>query len=319
MRKESGFVPIWLVVVAALAGIVVVSSSGLLNKSSRPQVQGLELAKGDDSGSGSSGGGDSGGSSGGGSSSSSSSGGDSGGNKSFGSGNSNSTSATSKTQPSKTPEPFEVKKVEVEVNKTKSSTPSEIESENEIENEIEAPENENIGVELTDGALGIESKEASSAASSRKLGKAQNIKLTLKQNGVEQELEIKAEGDHIKLEAKNIGAETQFPLIFNKVTGQLLVTTPNGQRAIRILPAQASNIARNAGIQNQIDKIEIQTSSNTSISEDVVLKLTGRKTGKILGVFDVNQPVETEIGAQSGNVVNINEPFWLRLLSPLIQ
>lgn len=293
MQKENGFAPIWLIVVAALAGVVVISSSGLLNKNSRPQVQGIELAKGDDSGSGSSGGSDSGGS--------------------------DATSTTSKNQPSQTTEPFEVKKAEVEVNTTKSHTSSETESENEIENEIEAPENENIGVKLTDGALDIESKEASSAASSKKLGKAQNIKLTLKQNGVEQQLEVKAEGDHLTLAAQNIGAEAQFPLTFNKATGQLLVTTPNGQRVIRILPAQASNIARSAGIQNQIDKIEIQTSSNTGTNEDVVLKLTGRKTGKILGVFDVNQPVETEIGAQSGNVVNINEPFWLRLLSPLIQ
>ncbi len=314
--KRNGFAPILLLIVIAAVALVVVST----RKSSHPQVQGLELAKGDDSGS--SGGSDSGshssdsgGSSGG---SSGSTSGDSG-SKSSGSGSSSIDNTTSnKSGSGETKKTFEIKKAEVEVNKPETHTANEAENENEIENEIEAPETEKVEVGFADGLLELESKETSVTAN-KKLGKVQNLKLKIKQNGIEQELEVKVEGDHIKLEAQNIGAETQFPLTFDKTTGQLLVTTPNGQRVIRILPAQASQIAQTAGVQNQIEKIEIQANSTGGTNEDVVLKLTGRKTGKILGLIDVNQPVETEIGAQSGSILSNNEPLWLRLLSSLIQ
>lgn len=314
--KRNGFAPIFFLIIIAVAALVVVSTK----KSSHPQVQGLELAKGDDSGS--SGGSDSGshssdsgGSSGG--SSGSSSSGDSG-SKSSGSGSSTTSNTTSKSGSSEIKKSFELKNAEVEVNKPETHTIKETEDENEIENEIEAPETEKVEVHFADGLLELESKEASAAAS-KKLGKVQNLKLKLKQNGLEQELEVKVEGDNINIEAQNIGAETHFPLTFDKVTGQLLVTTANGQRVIRVLPAQASQIARTAGVQNQIEKIEIQANSTQGANEDVVLKLTGRKTGKILGIIDINQPVETEVGAQSGTILNTNEPFWLRLFSSLIQ
>ncbi|GEM_PF-3235443 len=302
--KRNGFAPILILIIVAALTLVVVSA----RKSSHPQVQGLKLAKGDDSGS--SGGGDSG-------SHSSDSGGSSGGSSGSGSSSTNNTTSN-KSGSGEIKKSFELKNAEVEVNKPETHTAQEVENEDEIENEIEAPKTEKVEVGFANGLLELESKEVNTAAN-KKLGKVQNLKLKLKQNGIEQELEVKVEGDHISLEAQNIGAETHFPLTFNKATGQILVTTPNGQRVIRVLPAQASQIARTAGIQNQIEKIEIQANSTTGTNEDVVLKLTGRKTGKILGVIDINGPVQTEIGAQSGSILSNNEPFWLRLLSSLIQ
>lgn len=317
-HRKNGFAPILFLVIIAAIGTAILSSNRFSSKPPYPQVQGLELAKGDDSGS--SGGSDSG----------SHSGDESGKNQpsgstetsSGGTGSDSSNTSTGNTTSNKsgsgeTKKGFEIKKMEVKESEIR--TAQEIEDENEIENEIESPETEKIDVNLTEGILEFESKGTSATLKPKKLGKAQNVKLTLKQNGIEQELEVKAEGDHINLVTQNIGAETRFPLTFDKTTGQLLVTTPNGQRIIRILPAQASQIAQTAGIQNQIEKIEIQANTTAGTDEDVVLKLTGKKTGKILGIIDVNQPVEAEIGARSGSIISTTTPFWLRLLSPLIR
>lgn len=331
VRTKNGFSPIFVVVIIGVIALLVASGKSSL----QPKVKGLQLAEG-----GTSGGGSTSGSSGG--SDSGSHSGDSGGSTS-GSGSSGSTSGSggstggSDSGGSKSPGPsgsgfsvsgkigtggtnkgVEIKNADVEIKSGEVQTVKEKEDENEIENEIEKPEVEKVEIDSTEGALELELKEANTPEN-KKLGKVGNLKLKVRQGKVEQELEFKAEGEKLIVEEQNIGAETNFPLTFDKATGQLIVTTPNGPRIIRVLPSRASLIAKNAGIQNEIDKIEIQRSSIQGTNEDVVLKLTGKKTGSILGLIDINAPVETEIGAQTGKVININEPFWLKLLSPFIQ
>ncbi len=183
----------------------------------------------------------------------------------------------------------------------------------EDENEVETTDVDEFQISARDGEFELEAKEATEASRLARLRSASAIKVKL--NG--KNVELEAENDHINLKLGNIQAETRFPLTIDQATGQLMVITPNGPRPIRVLPDQASLVAQNAGVQNKIERLEIL--SSTSATDSVVIKLTGAKTGSILGIIPVNQPVETEIGAQSGQIVNVNAPFWLRLISPLIR
>lgn len=187
------------------------------------------------------------------------------------------------------------------------------EQEVENENEVETADVGEFQAKVNDGELEFEAKEATDASKLARLKNTTAIKVKL--NG--KEIELQAENDHINLKLGNIQAETRFPLTIDQTTGQLMVITPNGPRPIRVLPDQASQVAQNAGVQNKIDKLEVL--SSTSATDSVVIKLTGAKTGSILGLIPINQPVETEVGAQTGQIVNVNAPFWLRLLSPFIR
>lgn len=139
------------------------------------------------------------------------------------------------------------------------------------------------------------------------------------ENISKREIGVKTEKGNFKLELKGVAAESKFPISFDKTTGQLFVTTPNGERQIRLLPDEASSIAKLAGIQNQIDKIEIVENNQPSTEDEIVFNLSGLKTGKLLGLIPVKSPVQAEIGANSGKILNIDQPFWLKLLSPLVK
>lgn len=279
MSKEKGFAPVLIVLVFAAMGVLLISGNRFINPSHK--VAGLEIAKGDDDRSG-------------GESSSGSSG---------SSGGSSSTSGSSgEIKTSSTPTPIQ-----------RAETSHIEEPEDENEDEIEAPEMGEFEVKANEGQLEFEAKEASEASKLARLRNANAIKVKLN----ERNIAFEAENDHINLKLGNIEAETRFPLTIDQVTGQLMVITPNGPRPIRVLPDQASDIAQNAGVQNKIEKLEILPSPSST--DSVVIKLTGAKTGSILGIIPINQPVETEVGAQTGRIVSINEPFWLRLLSPFIR
>lgn len=168
--------------------------------------------------------------------------------------------------------------------------------ETENENEVEIPESEKIEFNATNSAQNRKQKGKFKAGS----------------------LEIENEDNETKITSGTTSATVKFPLTFDKVTGQLFVTTGNGIRQIRILPDQASEVAKNAGIQNEIDKIEIIQNSKSGI-DATVFKLTGKKTGKLFGIFDINQAVETEVGTQTGNVVSTNEPLILQIFAPFIR
>ncbi len=289
MLKEKGFAPVLVVFAVAAIGILLISANRFTNPTSH-KVAGLEIAKGDDS-SGSSGESSSG-SGGSGSSSTGTSGGSSG--------------SSGEIRTTSTPRPTTTSVQEVENQQNQ----QEAENENEVETAEDVGE---FQAKVNDGELEFEAKEASDASKLARLKNTTAVKVKL--NG--KELELQAENDHINLKLGNIEAETRFPLTIDQATGQLMVITPNGPRPIRVLPDQASQVAQSAGVQNKIDKLEIL--SSTSGTDSVVIKLTGAKTGSILGLIPINQPVETEVGAQTGQIVNINAPFWLTLLSPLIR
>lgn len=178
----------------------------------------------------------------------------------------------------------------------------------EAENEIE--EFQNI-----DGNLDIESSSAGKVNT-----KTNRIKLKIKDDEGTAEAELETEDGGFKLTSKGVGALTNFPIFMDPATHQLFVRTGNGLKAIRVLPDQAAAVATQSGIQNQVGKIQlIEASSSGTLNGTVVFNVEGRRNGTLLGFIPINVPVNTEISADSGQVVSTQEPFWLQLLSPLIK
>lgn len=66
------------------------------------------------------------------------------------------------------------------------------------------------------------------------------------------------------------------------------------------------------------EKTEL-VSSNKPGDKLAYNNIIGTKTGAILGLFPVNYQVETTVGAQTGQIININQPFWVNLLGFLIR
>lgn len=143
----------------------------------------------------------------------------------------------------------------------------------------------------------------------KEIKKTEEVKKEVKKVETETELEIEVRGATSSGKNK---FESKFPL--SVVGGQLMVATPGGFMPIRILPDQAAWIATTAGVQNEVEKIELAQDQN----KQNIFRIKGKKTGKLLGIIPVSAETETEVNAESGLVQSVNQPLWLRLFSSLI-
>ncbi len=337
--EENGFASLLvLVIIFTAAGLILAADSKSTSylPISNSQVEGVYLAKGGDDSGSSSGGSGSSGSSDSGSHDSGSSSGSSGSSGSSSSGSSESSSGSSGdsknvSQPStvKTPISSSLPKVEIkskneqrekeqEKIKDQVKQEQELEVENEIERELEKPEITEVEFKNVAGEIEVEVKEATKSARALTKGKTAKLTLNLTKKKGEKEVKLLVEGGGFKVESKGEEAETHFSLSLND-NGQLFVNTPKGAKQIRILPDQASEIARKAGVQTQIQKIELVEDSSLGNNHELVFKISGVKMGQLLGLIPVVGAVESEVEAQNGALVKIEQPLWLRLLSPLIQ
>lgn len=179
------------------------------------------------------------------------------------------------------------------------------------ESELLSPEIDRVDVRNVDDALEVEPEEASEEAGASRSGRTTNLRL---ENGVN----VVPSGQGIAFGLLGVMSKTNFPLSLNRTTGQLSVTTPNGVRFIRILPDQASEIARAEGVA-KIEAMELVEAQKTDSGDQLAFKITGKRAGSFLGVFPIDGTIEVGVGAQSGLVVFVSQPWWLSILSPLIR
>jgi hypothetical protein len=112
-----------------------------------------------------------------------------------------------------------------------------------------------------------------------------------------------------------VAAVTDFPLSINVETKELIVTTPDGQKIVTVLPDQAVQNLLATGIINKVEapladaSTQDQFGSSTDVVElemrdnEVVYKIHGVKTHRILGFIPVDTQATAFVSADSGAVV----------------
>ncbi len=312
-NSQSGIAPVLLVLVLALlATVPLLGSQTTFKPADQPMVKGVLITRGDENQS---------------SGEDLRSTGDSNQNEHQNSGSSNLTAKTEvtvtsdKTGEKEKPETHKVEQPETKTENEKetpeASASSELET--EIRNEIEKPDVEKVHISTSDGQLEVETETATPGGSKQHLS-LKNGKLSLEtgQGKNKSKLEVQMNGSQLEFKFDGVGAATAFPLSFDKNTGQLTVSTPQGLKTIQILPNQAAAAAETTGLVTQVENLELVQSSSSASGDAVSFKVSGKRTGALFGLIPVNIDVQTEIGAQSGTVLSVTQPLWLRLLSGLV-
>jgi hypothetical protein len=178
----------------------------------------------------------------------------------------------------------------------------------ELENEIENGDFDHLTFRFNGRNLEIETKDASGEAHrlpEASSGASLRIKLPGKGPGGGIVIEQTLNGLLIVTDGQLI--QTNFPLNFDQTTGQLSVQLGDGTtRVIRVLPNQASDIAKKVGIQSQLGAIKLASSSGT-----LVYKMQGQRTIKILGFIPVTIPVSGDVNAETGTATT-DQPWWAK-------
>ncbi|MBU2616010.1 MAG: hypothetical protein KKC19_02810 [Nanoarchaeota archaeon] len=148
-------------------------------------------------------------------------------------------------------------------------------------------------------------------------GNKQEIKIKIEENteGIDFEKKIIIESE--TGEENIIKTELEVESDFNEEESDIMVKTIDGQRhAIKVLPERVREIAR------ERLRLREESSSNLTLEEvmrdgvpKVVYKLDSEHPGRFLGIFKTALKAETQIDPKTGEVLNVNKPWWAFLVN----
>ena len=109
---------------------------------------------------------------------------------------------------------------------------------------------------------------------------------------------LKVNNNGFELEKEGVKTETEFPLIVNKNSGTIMVTTPNGTKALNTTP---NEVVSKALQEQAVSKIE----DNIITEKDDLptYKIEGYKSEKLLGIIPVKIPVTVYYSIQDGSLI----------------
>lgn len=134
-------------------------------------------------------------------------------------------------------------------------------------------------------------------------------------------LNIETRNGAFEIEDGPVLVRTRAAIRVDSQTGELSVVTPSGERVVSVLPEQAVTRLIENGIIDSVQTapvlggethIELQAEG-----ENVSYKLMGVKAKRFLGLFPVNITKELTVSPETGEVVDVTQPFVSRILELL--
>ena len=169
----------------------------------------------------------------------------------------------------------------------------------------------------------------------------------------ESEVEVRSVDNAALVIRNKLAAQTHFPLMVNLETNELIVTTPNGQKTVAVLPDQAVNHMLAAGVLDQIggkggikwleqqeatpsptpatDSAEPTATPSGEPDEEeeaavvlaadadgeLVYVISGTKFERLFGFFPVGLRRNAIVSAETGELIRVNQSIFTRLLDLL--
>ncbi|MFH1294441.1 MAG: hypothetical protein ABIH90_00680 [Candidatus Aenigmatarchaeota archaeon] len=117
-------------------------------------------------------------------------------------------------------------------------------------------------------------------------------------------MSIDGEAKTIILEA-NGGIETVIRHKVEVQNGTVYVVTSKEKKAINVLPETASENAKLHANFHTVRAMEMVENNG-----EIVYRVQGMQTGKLLGLFDSEVDVESDVDAETGKVSNVKKAWW---------
>lgn len=141
-------------------------------------------------------------------------------------------------------------------------------------------------------------------------------------------IEIEARGDanDIKIsqvdgrfvfEEKGVSANTDFPITIDPVKNELKLKTASGERIIKVWPYEAVLSLKRAKLVDKIKDNKITLSENSK--GELQYLITGEKSVNIFNVATVSAPIDSSVSVSNGEVLKMNEPYWLKFFGFLFK
>lgn len=133
----------------------------------------------------------------------------------------------------------------------------------------------------------------------------------------EEKIEISSDGGHMEMEHNAVRARVNFPLSIDPVSRELVVSTPNGEKVVTILPDAAVANVLTKGFLSTVSMPE--TTDTEALTDGVVLtlegdnlvyELEGEKEHKLFGFIPVTTQKKVTVSALTGETLSQTQT-WL--------
>lgn len=115
------------------------------------------------------------------------------------------------------------------------------------------------------------------------------------------------------LKEGEVTATTLFPINIDPAIAEISVTTDSGVHYLAIFPKEAIDIALKARV------LSATANENIQILEEnkgtLTYEIKGEKTLNLFNLFKYNIPVSISVSPLTGEIVNIDQPVWLKIVS----
>lgn len=140
--------------------------------------------------------------------------------------------------------------------------------------------------------------------------------IEVEERGETKKLVIRIIDGEFSIEQKGISVTTSYPINIDPKRNEISVQTPSGARFLSILPIEAAESALRAKVITKF------TSEKASLIErdrgELVYVFNGEKILNLFNLLDYPIKVEASISVLTGEIVHVEQPPWLRVLSFLL-
>ena len=161
-------------------------------------------------------------------------------------------------------------------------------------------------VEVKDGEIKVKIKKTIMYADGTK--KVIEIEMERDEDGISKKIQI--EGDDIAIDS-----DLEIDDLFEGNESELGAVLSDGNRTrIKILPERARIIARERLKNANISNVTLEEIRDRNVPR-VVYKIESNQNGRFIGIFKLKLKAETQIDPETGEVLDVNTPWWAFLVS----
>ena len=140
--------------------------------------------------------------------------------------------------------------------------------------------------------------------------------IEVEERGETKKLAIRIVDGEFNIEQKGISVTTSYPININPEKNEISVQTPSGVRFLSVLPIEAAESALRAKVITRFtDKKARLEEGNTG---ELVYVLSGEKVLNLFNIMDYPVEVEASVSVLTGEIVHVDQPPWLVVLSYLL-
>jgi len=137
--------------------------------------------------------------------------------------------------------------------------------------------------------------------------------IEIEERGETKKLAIRIKDGKFNIEQEGMMVSTDYPINIDPQKNEISVETPSGTRFLSILPIEAAEAILRAKVMTRL------TSEQSSLVEgergELVYEMSGEKVLNLFNLVDYPVEVKTKVSALTGEIVNIDQPTWLKIIS----